>query len=130
MIRHERTILIKGAGVDTHLYCPVPEPEGDPVVVLCARMLRDKGVVEFVAAATLLKSQGCKARFVLVGGSDVDNRSAIAETVLHRWCAEGSVEWLGHRADISDILQNAHIACLPSYREGVPKALLEAAACA
>lgn len=130
MVVEERTVLIRGAGVDTRRFAPSPEPEGLPTVVLCARMLRDKGVVEFVEAAKALKSQGCQARFVLAGGLDPGNRSALTEAELRRWCADGTVEWLGHCADMPALLQGAHIACLPSYREGLPKSLLEAAACA
>jgi len=86
-------------------------------------------VMEFVAAARLLRACGVAARFVLVGGSDGENPAAIPEAQLCAWHAEGAVEWWGHRGNMSEVLAQAHIVCLPSYREGLPKILLEAAAC-
>ena len=97
------------------------------MVVLVSRMLWDKGVAEFVEAARSLKAHGVRARFVLVGGTD-PNPSSVPEAVLEQWTAEGVVEWWGRRADIPEILRQAHIACLPSYAEGLPKSILEAAA--
>jgi glycosyltransferase involved in cell wall biosynthesis len=85
-------------------------------------------VVEYVQAARILKAKGLAASFLLVGSPDARNPAAISEAQLRAWETEGAVEWLGHRADIADILRACHIACLPSYREGLPKALLEALA--
>lgn len=122
-------VLIRGSGVDLELYQPSPEPAGAPLVVLAARMLWDKGVGEFVAAAEQLKRAGCDARFALVGGSDAENHSAIPTAQLQAWHDAGAVEWWGQRSDMPAVLANAHIVCLPSYYgEGVPKVLLEAAA--
>lgn len=123
------THLIRGAGVDTLLYAPSPEPEGVPLVVLPARMLWDKGVSEFVGAATLLKKRGVNARFVLVGDPDTQNPASVSVQQLTIWQKEGAVEWWGRREDMPQILAQSHIVCLPSYREGLPKALLEAASC-
>ena len=123
-----RTRLIRGAGVDMTMFHPTPEAPGVPVVVLAARMLRDKGVVEFVEAARTLRSSGAVARFVLVGSADPDNPAGLAEAQLRAWHEEGSVEWWGQRDDMADVFQGAHVACLPSYREGLPKVLVEAAA--
>lgn len=122
-----RLRLIAGAGVDTDRFAPSPVPEGPPVVLLAARMLRDKGVCEFVAAAHALRASG--ARFVLVGAPDPDNPATIQRTELEQWVAAGVVEWWGQRTDMAAVLQQAHIVCLPSYREGLPKVLLEAMAC-
>lgn len=119
--------MIRGSGVDTDQFYETPLPEDVPMVVLPARMLRDKGVVEFVAAARLLKARGLKARFVLAGGTDVNPASIPAET-LRQWQEEGVVEWWGHQSDMAAVLRSAYLVCLPSYREGLPKALLEAAA--
>ena len=113
--------------MDTDQFYETPLPEDVPMVVLPARMLRDKGVVEFVAAARLLKARGLKARFVLAGGTDVNPASIPAET-LRQWQEEGVVEWWGHQSDMAAVLRSAYLVCLPSYREGLPKALLEAAA--
>ena len=93
-------------------------------------MLWDKGVGEFVEAARLLRAAGSGARFVLVGDIDGENPSSIPREILDTWTREGVIEWWGHRADMPSVLQQAHIVCLPSYREGLPTVLLEAAACA
>lgn len=121
--------LIRGAGVDTLLYNPSPEPDGLPLVILPARMLWDKGVREFVEAAKLLKQRGAKARFVLVGEPDVENPASVPEHQLKAWQEEGAVEWWGRREDMPNIFTQSHVVCLPSYREGLPKSLLEAASC-
>ena len=130
LVDHEASVLIKGSGVDIARFVPEPEPEGPPLVVLPARMLRDKGVSEFVEAARALRGEGLGARFVLAGDSDPGNPTAIPETRLRAWQDEGVVEWWGYRADMPAVLAQAQIVCLPSYREGLPKSLIEAAACA
>jgi glycosyltransferase involved in cell wall biosynthesis len=124
-----QTVLIKGSGVDVNTYVPTPEPEGVPVVVLASRMLRDKGVVEFVDAARELHQAGVSARFVLVGETDPGNPTAISAEQLRAWADEGVIEWWGHQNDIRKVLSQSNIVCLPSLREGVPKVLIEAAAC-
>jgi glycosyltransferase involved in cell wall biosynthesis len=124
-----KTVLIKGSGVDVKTYVPTPEPEGVPVVLLAARMLGDKGVVEFVEAAQSLRKAGVKARFVLVGETDPGNPTAIRIEQLRQWADNGDVEWWGQRNNMHDVLGQSHIVCLPSLREGVPKVLIEAAAC-
>lgn len=125
MVRRQAAVLIPGAGVDLDLFPQRPEPDGPPRVVLTARMLWDKGVGEFVEAARALKARGVNARFLLVGTSDPLNRAAIPEERLRAWAGEGVVEWLGFRRDIPALLADAAIVCLPSYREGLPKSLLE-----
>ncbi len=121
--------LIRGAGVDTKRFSVSPEPEDIPVVSLVARMLRDKGVNEFVEAARILKGRGLHARFMLVGNPDPQNPASLEEKQLQDWASERVVEWCGFRSDIPDVLAKSNIVCLPSYREGLPKALLEAMAC-
>lgn len=124
-----RAILIRGSGVDLGRFRPAREPAGIPVVVLAARMLWDKGVGEFCAAAERLRDQGVTARFVLVGDSDEENLGSIPRTQLELWQRAGVVEWWGKRGDMPEILGHCHLFCLPSYYgEGVPKVLLEAAA--
>lgn len=131
LIVRDRVRLVRGAGVDLDRFRPAAAlPSGAPVVVLPARMLWDKGVGEFVAAARRLRAGGSSARFVLVGGRDDENPEGIDGPTLADWQREGAVEWWGHRDDMPSVLAQATIACLPSYREGLPKALLEAAACA
>jgi len=117
--------LIRGAGVDVEAIMPSPEPPGPCVVLLAARMLWDKGVGEFVEAALLLKVRGHSVRMLLAGVPDDNNPSSIPRDTLRAWNARQAVEWLGHREDIPELLKVSHIVCLPSYREGLPKFLLE-----
>jgi glycosyltransferase involved in cell wall biosynthesis len=121
--------MIRGAGVDTSEFSPFPEPPEPICVVLASRILWDKGVSEFVKAARQLKKEGVKASFILVGKPDLDNPASVPEETLHAWQKEEVVEWWGHRDDMVAVFQSAHIVCFPSYREGLPKVLLEAAAC-
>lgn len=121
--------LIRGAGVRVEEF--VPAMHGlrcEPVVLLVARMLRDKGVWEFVAAARALRAKGVSGRFVLVGGRDPQNPNSLSSEELMAIVAAGDVEWLGQRGDVAALYAAADIAVLPSYREGLPKSLLEAAA--
>ena len=124
-----RLRLIRGAGVNIQTFYPKVPPFGPVVIVLVARMLWDKGVGEFVEAAHYLTKEGVNARFVLVGDPDPANPASIPEATLRNWQGQHGVEWWGRREDMPAVLQGAHIACLPSYREGLPKSLLEAAAC-
>ncbi len=126
MVRREDAVLIRGAGVNITEFAPAPEPEGRVRVILIARMIREKGVADFVAAARALKGL---AEFVLVGAPDLGNPNTITEAELRGWEAEGVVTWLGPRRDIAALLRGAHIAVQPStYREGLPKSALEAMA--
>jgi glycosyltransferase involved in cell wall biosynthesis len=122
--------LVRGAGVDTLVYVPSPEPDGVQLVVLPARMLWDKGVEEFVDAARQLRQRGVKARFILVGEPDAENPASVPVDRLMAWQKEGVVEWWGRLEDMPRVYAQSHIVCLPSYREGLPKSLLEAASCA
>lgn len=121
--------MIRGSGVALADYPCVPEPEGKPVVVMAARLLKDKGVFEFVEAARLLKQRGLVVDMRLIGSPDPGNPTSVNQQELDHWTAEGHVELLGYRKDIAEQYAAAHIICLPSYREGLPKSLVEAAAC-
>lgn len=123
-----RLCLVPGSGIDLTRFPVTAEPEGVPVVVLPARMLFDKGVRELVDAARLLHARGVRVRIVLAGTPDPQNRASIPPTDIAGWVRDGLVEWPGWVADMPAMLAAAHIVCLPSYREGLPKALLEAAA--
>ena len=129
LVRFSRTRIIAGSGIDSHAFSVKPSPSGTPLIVLPSRMLWDKGVGEFVQAARNLKKQGADARFVLVGRCDEDNPAAIRLEQLGQWVSEGAVEWWGHRDDMTVVYEGATLVVLPSYREGLPKVLLEAAAC-
>lgn len=130
IVEPSQVVLIRGAGVDTTTFSPMPGPTGTPIVLLASRMLWDKGVGEFVEAVRLLKARGLALKGVLVGMVDEDNPACIPQEQLRSWVADGTVEWWGHKDDMPRVLASAHIAVLPSYREGLPKVLLEAAACA
>jgi len=126
LVRPEAATIIRGAGVNITEFSPAPAPPGPVRVMLIARMIREKGVADFVAAARLLRGQ---AEFVLVGAPDPGNPDTVTEAELLAWQAEGIVTWLGPRRDIAELLRGAHIACQPStYREGLPKSALEALA--
>lgn len=128
-IRPEQARLIRGSGVDLKEYAFVPEPEGNIVVTMAARLLRDKGVYEFIDAARLLKNRGVDIEFRLIGEPDLDNLTSVTADELDKWREEGHVQILGFRNDIPQQYAESHIVCLPSYREGLPKSLVEAAAC-
>lgn len=119
---------IAGSGLDVRAFQDGSPPEGSPLVVLPARLLWDKGVGEFVAAARLLRQRGSTARFLLAGEPDPLNPASIPSTQVAEWVREGVVEHAGWVADMPSLLARCHVVCLPSYREGLPKALLEAAA--
>ena len=121
--------IVPGSGVDTDRFMPSPALSQTPIVVLVGRLLWDKGVGDFVEAARILRRDSVSARFVLVGVSDPESRTRVPESRLRAWAAEGAVELWGASNDIPAIYARADIACLPSYSEGIPKALLEAASC-
>ncbi|MDO6443706.1 glycosyltransferase family 4 protein [Marinobacter sp. 2_MG-2023] len=123
--------MIKGSGVDLQEYPVVPEPGEIPVVVMAARLLSDKGVFEFVRAAEILKNErGVGVEFRLIGSLDPGNPTSATEDDLAKWKRGKAIRVLGYRADIADQYGAANIVCLPSYYgEGLPKSLVEAAAC-
>jgi len=129
-IASNRALLIHGSGVDLSLYSQKPIPEGLPVVLFAARLLADKGVREFVAAAESVNGSAFRARFVLVGEPDPHNPATIQQQELEQWEKEGVVELWGYCNDMDQVLASATIVVLPSYYgEGIPKILIEAAAC-
>jgi glycosyltransferase involved in cell wall biosynthesis len=126
-----RLRLVSGSGVELDRFTAAVEAPGTPIVAFPGRMLWMKGVGEFVAAARILKAERIDARFVLVGEPDPESRDAVPRETLNGWAREGVVELWGKRSDMPRVLSAVHIVCLPSvYGEGIPKVLLEAAACA
>jgi glycosyltransferase involved in cell wall biosynthesis len=133
LVRPDQVVRVPGSGVDVDRFRPGPmPPDGGsaPVFLFVGRLLRDKGAVEFVEAACRVRAVLPGARFRLLGASGSDNPSAIGAAELAAWRAEGVVELLGAVDDVRPHLAAAHCVVLPSYREGVPRALLEAAAMA
>ena len=134
MVRDEHVRLIKGSGVDTRRFVPpdTPRAPDEPLrVLLAARLLWDKGLEEYVEASRLLKAEGRTIRFQLAGQTDPGNPAAASEAVVQRWADEQLIEWLGHVEDMPALIRSTHVVTLPSrYGEGLPKVLIEAAACA
>jgi glycosyltransferase involved in cell wall biosynthesis len=128
LVAPERARLILGAGVDTRRFTPAPEPPKPVTIVLAARLLWDKGVGELIEAARILRAEGADFRVLLAGSPDPANPAAIGEGQLHAWEKQGLARRLGHVEDMPRLLADCHIACLPSYREGLPVSLMEAAA--
>lgn len=124
----KQSILILGSGVCPETYAPKSVPEGPVVVILPARLLKDKGVVEWVEAIKLIRSK-VKARFALVGACDPGNPASLTEEEIQQWVDDGILEHWGWQEDMIAQFAKAHIVCLPSYREGLPKVLIEAASC-
>jgi len=127
-----RIALIRGSGVDTAHFAALPEPPEPPVrIALVARMLRSKGVPDAAAAVRRLRAQGLAVELLLAGPIDPDNRDSLDRRELEALAAEPGIAWLAPVADVRQVWAHAAVAVLPStYGEGVPKALLEAAACA
>lgn len=125
------TDCLPGSGIDLKQFVPVPLPNKTPIrFLLIARMLWDKGVGEFVEAARLLKQAGVQAEFCLLGFLDVQNPAAISRAQMESWTSEGGVRYLGVSDIVREEIAQADCVVLPSYREGTPRSLLEAAAMA
>ena len=122
--------MIKGSGVNLNDFKLVSEPTSfPPIVCLPSRMLWDKGIGEFIEAVRMLKSYDLEnVRFVLAGGIDTENPANIPQKQLQEWVSEGIVEWWGYQTDMPNLLSKVTIVVLPSYKEGLPKVLLEASA--
>ena len=121
-------VLIAGSGVDTNRFHPTPEPSGIVRVVVPARMLRDKGLVEFAMAIGSLKVRGVLVEGLMAGSPDPENPESLTESELRALETQYGVKWIGHCSDVAALFSSTHIVCLPSYREGLPKALIEASA--
>jgi glycosyltransferase involved in cell wall biosynthesis len=133
LVPREHIRMIRGSGVDVAKFTPSELPEGAPIVLLPARALRDKGVVEFVTAARVLRARGMRdVRFVLCGRLDEANPAGIPGEEVRRWVSEGVLEWWGSlpHTEMPAALSRASLVVLPSYREGLPLVLAEAGASA
>jgi glycosyltransferase involved in cell wall biosynthesis len=124
----QRSVLIRGSGVDTREFPEITDVNDVPVVMLASRMLWDKGIAEFVEVAKRAYKNNINAKFLLVGDIDMDNPMSIPTSTLSKWNMKNYIEWKGYSKNMLEVLSSASIICLPSYREGLPKVLLEAAA--
>jgi len=124
-----RIDLIPGSGVDTSHFVPLPEPQLPVTAAYVGRMLVDKGVETLIEAFALATSRGLKLQLLLAGDTDRENPGSLASEQLREFASAFGINWLGHVADIRDVWTRAHFAVLASRREGLPKSLLEAAAC-
>ena len=129
----QKVTTIRGSGVDLTEFCAMPFSTGAPVILLAARLLVDKGIREFVQSAQILRQRGLSAqdvRFVIVGEPDTANPASLHPDELAKWEEKNLVELWGHRTDMPHVMKVAHVVALPSYYgEGLPKVLIEAAAC-
>jgi glycosyltransferase involved in cell wall biosynthesis len=124
-----RITLIPGSGVDTDRLKPLPEPDGPITIGFAGRLLVDKGIRALVAAHDLLRAQGHDFNLIIAGNPDPANPASVSREEVESWTRRPGLTWLGHIEDIATLWRAAHIATLPSHREGLPGALMEAAAC-
>ena len=133
MLRPGQAWVLPGTGIDLIHYAagPMPaHPPEAPVFLMVARLLRDKGVIEYVESARRIKAEHPQARFQLLGPAGVQNRTAIHLDEVQGWVEEGIIDYLGTRTDVRPVVQAADCVVLPSYREGAPRTLIEASAMA
>ena len=129
IVDSEQTVLIPGSGIDLEMFSQQPEPRGDEkIVMFVGRILVDKGVGEFVSAARILKDKLDQVRFVLVGDCDPENPNSYSRNEISNWVLSGVIEHWGSTKDVGEWMARASLVVLPSYREGLPKVLIEAAA--
>lgn len=130
LVPPDRIRIIRSSGVNVDRFRPVAHDDTAPLrVLLAARLLREKGVGEFVEAARMLRQRGRNVQFLLAGTPDSGNPSSFAHHEVDGWHREGLIDWLGHVDDMPALMRTVHVMALPSYyREGVPRSLIEGAA--
>lgn len=129
VVRSEQAVLIRGSGVDLQTFSYTEEPPEPIVALMVSRLLADKGVNEFIAAAQISQQRNEPIIWKMAGSADAGNPASLTREQIMDWHQSGVIEWLGEQTEIADLYKKAHIAVLPSYREGLPKSLIEAAAC-
>lgn len=134
-IQNNKITLIRGAGVDINAFEPqpaLPHPtEQDPIIISCvSRILWDKGIGELIDAAKIMQAKGIPSKIILYGEPDEANPTSVPLATIRAWHESQIIEWRGHCRNVAKAYAECHIAVLPSYREGLPKTLLEAASSA
>ncbi|MCF7804199.1 MAG: glycosyltransferase family 4 protein [Candidatus Marinimicrobia bacterium] len=130
IVNEEKVKIIKGSGVDPNKFKPSPKQQKNtPKILFASRMLRDKGLIEFINASEIIVKMGYKAKFILVGTPDSNNPQSVTKEQLHKFTKHDFISWEGYRSDMEHVFHESDIVCLPSYREGLPKVLIEAASC-
>lgn len=132
LVTESQARRLPGSGIDLEVFsiAPYPSDYQSPIFLMIARLLRDKGVMEYVDAARRVKKRHPQARFQLLGATDVENRTAIDREAVRGWEQDQIIEYLGTVDDVRPVIEEAHCVVLPSYREGAPRTLIEAAAMA
>jgi glycosyltransferase involved in cell wall biosynthesis len=132
LVQAKQAHLLPGSGIDLTKFAPVEYPSelAGVVFLMISRVLSDKGIFEYVEAARIVKAKWPHARFQLLGSIEATNRSAIDKEIVQSWQEEGIIEYLGKVNDVRPYISSSHIVVLPSYREGAPRALIEASAMA
>ena len=132
LVEQQQAWLLPGSGIDLEHFSPAPYPEDETGTrfLMVARLIRDKGVIEFVEAARLLKRGNSELHFQLLGAIGFANRTSIDKALVEKWSAEGVIDYLGTSDDVRVPMAAAHCIVLPSYREGAPRTLIEGAALA
>ena len=120
-------ILLPASGVDTNKFLQTKEPKGNVIFLFASRILKDKGIIELIEATKQLKSQKKKFELYIAGSPDFQNKSTISHVQLKTWESLGYIRYLGLVKDMEQLYKKVHVGILPSYREGLPKSLLEAA---
>ena len=129
VINSSKVRLLRGSGVDLQIHKYSKEPQGKVVITFVARLLVDKGIREFIKASRILHDNGTEAIFWIVGDIDEGNQKSITREEIASWKQLPNVRFFGFQENIADFYSKSNVACLPSYREGLPKSLVEAAAC-
>lgn len=128
IIRADRCFLVEGSGVNINKFTPLPTNNAVPKILVASRLLVEKGIFEFIEALQILKNKGLKFEAIIAGDIDPGNPGTISATQVSDWKQSGIATFLGFQSDMASVLRPIDIACLPSYREGLPMALLEAMA--
>jgi glycosyltransferase involved in cell wall biosynthesis len=126
IVDSKKTRIINGSGVNLNVFKPTSLPN-EPVFLMISRLIKDKGIMEYLNAAKLVKSKYQHSRFLLVGPFD-SNPSAISESELLPYIESGTIEYFGEQANVQEYLSMCNVYVLPSYHEGTPKTVLEAMA--